>query len=273
MHLFMNRASNLKGETNLANPNTSPTDIGRNRTGIGTSPIHSKEMEQAAQQVAPTGNPEEFDSLRTEISRTAPPVGTVPPPATLKGVAKASAKALQGRSASAFIDKLAERLAFERTGVRLYEAVISTLPASHLGQGTLSADGLQEIHDEELQHMQLVREALESLGADPTAQTPCADLAGVQGMGLVQSISDPRMTLTQRLSSLLIAELTDNDGWSTLIEQSENMGTSDLTERFRRALAQEQDHLRKVRTWLRERLNVQAVGQAEIGAPPAQPQA
>lgn len=252
--------------------NTSPTDIGRNRTGIGTSPIHSKEMEAAARQAPLTGKAAEFDSLRTEISRIAPPIGTVPPPATIKGMAKASAKALQGLSASTFIDKLAERLAFERTGVRLYEAIIATMPASHIAQGTLTSDALQEIRDEEVQHMQIVREALEALGADPTAQTPCADLAGVQGLGLVQSIADPRTTLTQRLSSVLVAELTDNDGWNMLIEISENMGTSDLSERFRRALTQEQDHLKKVRTWLRERLNVQVIGKAELGVPAGQPQ-
>lgn len=253
--------------------NTSPTDIGQNRTGIGTSPIHSKEMEEAAQQAAPAPNGSEFNALRTEISRSAPPIGTVPPPATLKGMAKASAKAIQGRSASTFIDKLAERLAFERTGIRLYEAVIATLPAGHVSQGTLTANALQEIRHEELQHMKVVQEALEDLGADPTAQTPCADLAGVQGLGLVQSVSDPRVTLTQRLSSILIAELTDNDGWNTLIDLSEGMGTSELTARFRRALAQEQDHLRKVRTWLRERLSVQLVGEPELGTPPEQPQA
>ncbi len=253
--------------------NTSPTDLGRNRTGIETSPIQSKEMVEAALQVAPTGDGAEFDSLRKDISRIAPPVGTVPLPATLKGVAKVSAAALQGRSASAFIDKLAERLAFERTGVRLYEAVIATLPASHSGQGTLTGDALREIRDEELQHVQLARESLEELGADPTAVTPCADLAGVQGLGLVQSVSDPRMTLTQRLSSILIAELADNDGWTLLIEQAENMGASDLAQRFRSALAQEQEHLQKVRTWIRERMNVQVIGQAGAGAAPQQPQA
>ena len=254
------------------NPNTNPTDIGRNRTGIGTSPVHSREMEEAARQSPPVGNAADFDILRTEVSRIAPPIGTVPPPTTLKGVAKAAAKALQGRSAAAFIDKLTERLAFERTGIRLYEAVIATLPASDIGKGTLTADAVNGLRDEEHQHVALAREALEELGADPTAQTPCADLAGVQGHGLVQSVSDPRMTLTQRLSSILIAELTDNDGWTLLIEMADNIGLRDLGERFSHALAQEERHLELVRTWLRERLNVQLVGEAEVAAP-EQPQA
>ena len=60
---------------------------------------------------------------RVEYIALADPLGSVPPPATLKGAAKSGAKMLTGNRPQAFIDKLAERLAFERGGTWLYDAV------------------------------------------------------------------------------------------------------------------------------------------------------
>jgi hypothetical protein len=48
----------------------------------------------------------------------------VPPPTSMKGMAKSALQALKGEKATVLIDKLAERLAFERTGTRLYETLI-----------------------------------------------------------------------------------------------------------------------------------------------------
>jgi hypothetical protein len=194
---------------------------------------------------------------RAELSDAAPPVGTMPPPGSLKGVAKSLAKALQGEKATVFLDKLGERLAFERTGVRLYDAVLAKMPAARLEEGTLTADELRRFRDEELAHMHLVREAMEALGGDPTATTPCADLAGVQASGILNVVTDPRTTLTQCLDALLTAELADNDGWKTLIAMMEAAGQDDLAERFTQALVEEDHHLAWTRTWIGERLGIQ----------------
>ncbi|HYF21309.1 MAG TPA: ferritin Dps family protein, partial [Ramlibacter sp.] len=76
------------------------------------------------------------------------------------------------------IDKLGERLAFERTGVRLYEALILKVATATSG---LAVDGaqLRRIRDEEEAHFRLVGQCLQEIGADPTAMTPCADVIGV----------------------------------------------------------------------------------------------
>ena len=50
-----------------------------------------------------------------------------PTPEHLKGVAKATAARITGSRPEVLIDKLGERLAFERTGIRLYEAMIMTV--------------------------------------------------------------------------------------------------------------------------------------------------
>jgi rubrerythrin len=118
-------------------------------------------------------------------------------------------------------------------------------------------DEMRRFRDAELRHMRLVREAIETVGGDPTAQTPCADLAGVEGMGLLQVVTDPRTTLTQCLGALLTAELADNDGWKILIALAEAMGQEELAGRFAAALAEEDRHLASVRGWLAERLEIQ----------------
>src|SRR5512142_955995 len=87
---------------------------------------------------------------RAEASQEAPPVGTMPVPGSLKGIAKTALKALQGEKASVFLDKLGERLAFERTGVRIYDAVVAKLPASSTGKDSFPPEELQRFRDEEL---------------------------------------------------------------------------------------------------------------------------
>jgi hypothetical protein len=132
---------------------------------------------------------------------------------------------------------------------------------------------LRRFRDEELAHLHLVREALEEMGGDPTAMTPCADLAAVQSQGLVHAVTDPRTTLTQCLEALLTAELADNDGWKILIAMSEAAGQTELAQRFTQALTEEDHHLASVRAWIAERLGIQlgkALPSTDFGEP-AQP--
>jgi hypothetical protein len=53
------------------------------------------------------------------------------------------------------------------------------------------------------------------------------------------------------LEGILIAELTDNDGWSMLIDVATTLGEDEMAEEFRQALAAEDEHLVRVRKWLR----------------------
>jgi hypothetical protein len=251
-----------------------PTDLGLNRTGVQTAPARARQMAAAIGAVpADPVQATALAAMRAALSREAPPIGTMPVPGNVRGVARALGKALQGERASVFLDKLGERLAFERTGVRLYEAVLAKMPASRLTEGTLTVEEVRRFRDEELAHLHLVREALESAGGDPTAVTPCADAAGVQATGLVQLLTDPRTTLTQCLGALLTAELADNDGWKFLIAMAEAAGMDELAERFTVALAEEDHHLSSVRTWIGERLGIQLgkpLPSIEFGEP-AQP--
>src|SRR5688500_12866697 len=91
------------------------TRLGANRTGMQTSPVLSKEMLDNTQvQVAETMDPQPLAETRADYIRDADPLGSVPPPATLKGMAKSGMEMMTGDRPQAFVDKLAERLAYER---------------------------------------------------------------------------------------------------------------------------------------------------------------
>lgn len=229
------------------------TRLGANRTGMQVSPIHSKEMMENTESIqatqTETSDGQALAELRGDYIREADPLGSIPAPATLKGMAKSGAKMMTGNRPQAFIDKLAERLAFERGGTRLYDAALAKFMALGDELKDVTIGDLQEIRDQEARHALLIQECIEKLGADPTAQTPSADLVGVETMGLMQAVTDPRTNMAQTLHALLAAELIDEAGWETLIALAQNMGQDDMVTQFREAEQEEQEHIFKVRSW------------------------
>jgi ferritin-like metal-binding protein YciE len=156
-----------------------------------------------------------------------------------------------------FIDKVAERLAYERGGTRLYDAALVKVIA--LAEGTpVNVERVKQIRNQEAEHAEMLRQALIALGADPTAQTPCADLVGVQSMGLMQSLTDPRTSLSQALSSLLAAELIDVASWEMLSRLATSCGQDAMANQFDQALKQEESHLDTISRWYEALLNADA---------------
>lgn len=251
-----------------------PTDIGMNRTGIKASPIDSKKTIEGAAN-AKLDTPQDGSLLEAERiawSEEAEPVGTMPPPGSITGAVKATAQKLTGKEPNVFLDKIGERLAFERTGVRLYDALLCKLEAAEVHQGSPTRAELEQIRDQELRHFGYLKQALESLGGDPTAMTPSADLAGVAASGILKVLTDPRTTLTQCLDAILIAELADNDAWSLLVQMASGLGKTELSESFRRAMEEEEDHLAHVRRWVASALTGQAgIAPTTPSRPPAPP--
>lgn len=237
-----------------------PTDVGMNRTGIATSPIDSKRLVEAANDgasadgdsatlaIASQVNP--LEAERLVWAQQAGPVGSMPPPASLKGTFKTLMEQVQGHKPTVFLDKLGERIQFERTGTRLYDALLVKFDAADVHQGGPTRAELQRIRDDEHRHFLLLCQAMEKLGADPTAQTPCADVIANAGAGWVQVLCDPRTTLTQCLDVILVAELADTDGWMLLADLAAGLGFDDLSREFRTAMAQEEEHLMRVRAWV-----------------------
>lgn len=232
--------------------NNTQADLGFNRTGVATSPLLSKEMVTGGNEFPPdgNGNGNEIAVAREEFVREAEPLGSVPPPLTAKGMLKSAGQALKGEAPTQFIDKLGERLAFERTGVRLYQALLSKYDAlGSFDQGPTRGE-LEHILGEELAHFELLQDALTSLGADPTVMTPSADVHATITKGVLEIIVDPRTNLAQCLEAVLVAELADNECWATLTALAQNAGAKKLVTSFSRALKEEQQHLSIVRSYI-----------------------
>jgi rubrerythrin len=241
-----------------------PTKLGHNRTGMQMSPLHAEMLRKSAADAAlitdatDTGAEQPEATLLAEVRREyvneADALGSVPPPGTFSGVLKSGAGMITGKRLQVLIDKVAERMAFERGGTRIYDAAL--VKAIALAEGTqVSVERMKQIRNQEAEHAEMLRQALTELGADPTAQTPSADLVGVQAMGLMQSVSDPRTSLPQTLSSLLAAELIDVASWEMLSRLARNLGNDTLAERFDQALEQENEHLTTINGWYEGLLN------------------
>jgi rubrerythrin len=227
--------------------------IGMNRTGMQMSPFDSTAMQSATVATpAPPGDGSVIGAMRSAYIEEAEPLGSVPIPGTITGAVTTAIQMLTGNNPQIFIDKLGERLAFERTGTRLYDAMIVKFDVMHDGISSMRREDLQKIRNDEARHFIILADALESLGGDPTAQTPSADLAGVESLGLVQVLSDPRTSLAQSLHAILTAELADQCGWELLISLAQEHEQAAMSNEFILALGEERIHLQQVRQWYEE---------------------
>lgn len=221
-----------------------------NRTGIQTAPELAEELIDGASNAAPSseGGAEDIAQFRADYIAEGFPIGSLPTvPVSEEEQADEDEMAM-----AVFLDKLSERLAFERTGVRLYEAFYNKVET--LGE-TVPGPTLEQIDQigrEELEHFLMVNRTITELGGDSTVESPSADVGGVASMGIMQVLTDPRTSVAQCLQALLTAELTDNDGWRLLIQLADNFGFDEAKVEFETALANEVVHLQNVRNWLSE---------------------
>jgi ferritin-like metal-binding protein YciE len=228
------------------------TQMGANRTGIDASPIDSKAMMEATEQFFKThGSEKELQALKRDYVSDSGTIGSVPIPGTPKGMVKSAMKKLTGKNPEVFINKLGERLAYERSGVRTYDSFIQKCAAAHNGKSAsdVPLDRLKEFRDQEAEHFFMIKHCMETLGADPTAQTPDADVSGVASLGLMKVINDPRTTVSQCLEAMLSLEMTDNAAWDLLIKLAEDAGMDGMADQFTVALEQEDVHLHEIRQW------------------------
>jgi rubrerythrin len=239
------------------------TRLGSNKTGIDMSPIHSKQMLEGIEKFSSLDDDSVYatQTLKQTFVEEAGPLGSVPLPATVKGVGTSILDTVTGHRPEIFINKLGERLAYERSGVRIYEALILKCEytvASGMAENKIDISRLEEFRNQEAEHMELLIACLDKLGADPTAQTPDADAIGVAASGLMKVVTDPRTTICQSLEAMLTLELADNAAWDLLIKLADDMGHSDMTEKFRMALRQEDIHLLVVQEWHEDIVRSQA---------------
>lgn len=230
---------------------------GMNRTGVQMSPIDSRAMlEDDGSLRGEAGDEGASADLRTSYITESDGIGSVPLPATVTGAVAMGVAMLRGDSPQILLDKLGERLAFERTGTRLYEALITKCEVMLDDDISMAVEDLEAIRADEARHFLMLSAAIESLGGDPTSQTPSADLVGVEAMGLVQVLNDPRTSLAQSLHAIVTAELSDKAGWETLIALADEHALPGMVNDFTVALDQEREHLALVQTWYEEAIGL-----------------
>jgi rubrerythrin len=245
-----------------------------NRTGIMLNPEMAAELIQGAKETTPSseGDGENMRAERAEYLQEGAPIGSPPTLVNATEMDNTEKSPPADNRMAVLLDKLGERLAFERQGTRLYEAFVQKVESIPVDEPNApEVENLRHICGEELEHFELLQQAIVKLGGDATVETPSADIAGVLSHGVLQVVSDPRTTIAQTLQAILTAELADNDGWHMLRDLTEQLGYDDLAKQCAEALQQEQEHLESVRTWLSNMTLTEAVGEAglmevEVGA-------
>lgn len=230
---------------------------GFNRTGAQTSPLALRSMQSYADEQAALPTPiadsaagKGIAAMRLAYVRDAGEVGSVPMPGAITGAFALCATRLAGGAAELLVDKLGERLAWERSSVRLYQALIDK--ATALAASTalpLEVEELRQLRDEALEHMHIATSALDSLGADSSALTPSAAISALVTHGITQVLTDPRTTLHQCLEAILTVELADEASWELLMRLAEAAGQDELLFHFHRAFRHEHTHVRKLKRW------------------------
>lgn len=240
-----------------------------NRTGIMTNPDLSAELIRGAKKTIPssTNGSKQLAANRAEYLKEGLPIGS-PPSIVIDDKLGTEELAADANKMSVLLDKLGERLAFERQGTRIYEAFLQKMEQMPSDQSVgPSVEELRHICEEELEHFKLLQKAITGLGGDATVLTPSADVVGVLSHGILQVVSDPRTTIPQTLQAMLTAELADNDGWQMLTELAGQLGMSELVTKCETAFQEEQEHLENVRRWLSEMTVTEAMGVGAILEP------
>ena len=219
-----------------------------NRTGMQTSPELAEELIEGTTNAMPSseGGPEMAAEHRAEYISEGFPLGSMP----AMPVSDEAEADEEEAGMTVLLDKLSERLAFERMGTRLYEALLNKCEALGESKPGPTLDDIRHIGEEELEHFLMLNQTITDLGGDPTVESPSADVAAVASMGILQVMTDPRSSMVQCLQVMLTAELTDNAGWELLIELADGLGYQEMKTEFEKALANEEEHLQNVRNWV-----------------------
>lgn len=212
---------------------------GDNRTGLALA-AERRGMLDIPHDLGPTtrGTADQLVRVRTRYAHECRPQGTMP------------RKPQVSESQVQMLDLLGARLAFECTGVRLYDALIGKLDACGDFVGGPTRDDLVHIRDEEHAHMRMLEGLIDEQGGDPTAVTPSANRELIACRGIGEILVDPRSTLLDGLETIAVAELADHEQWVALVELVREIRRDDLVRVFVAAQSTEDTHLSKVRAWI-----------------------
>jgi len=153
---------------------------------------------------------------------------------------------LAGKNVGRVIDLLNERLAFERTGVRIYDRMLLRMRLAEDGEVQRMVDRMQRYRDQEREHEEWLEEQIQTLHGDDHVPTEKSVLVLAETQGLERVIHrDPR--LDHDFHALLSAELSDAAGWDLLVRMAEQFGDREARREFKQRHREEQEHVLFVR--------------------------
>ena len=156
------------------------------------------------------------------------------------------------------VDYLAERLAFERSGVRLYEAVLVRVREADEPEVRALAPLLERQRDEEREHVAWLQAQLQGLGAGSHPTSARAQLSQEETRGFAHVILETEAPLPHLLHALLAAELVDHAGWDLLVALADEAQDGEAQRELHRRRDEEARHLALCRE-LAERFALQQV--------------
>lgn len=168
------------------------------------------------------------------------------------------------------VDYLAERLAFERFGVRLYDALLARLEEAEGPELQAVAALLRPQREAEREHAAWLEGQLAALGASSHPASARAALSREEMRGLGHVVLEGEGPLPHLLHALLAAELVDHAGWDLLVALADEAHDAEALRELRRRRDEEAHHLALCRE-LAERYALQQVLDAPLRLPQPAP--
>jgi bacterioferritin (cytochrome b1) len=144
------------------------------------------------------------------------------------------------------IDFLCERLAFERSGVQLYDSILAKMDKQKDGQIQRMVPEMREHRNQEQAHYDWLEKQIRQLGGDPTKDTEYSKLVKTESEGIEKVILNGDNQIPHLFHALLTAEVTDNVGWELLVDLADEAEDDEARKVFRGFLHEEEDHLKFV---------------------------
>jgi rubrerythrin len=161
------------------------------------------------------------------------------------------------------LNKLSERVTFERTGTKLYEALVKKYQEAKDKKSLPELIKLERFYHQEAKHSDIVNDVMTQVGGEMPAITPPYDLSASLSMGWLELINDPRSTFLQALEIVLQAELLNHAGWELLIELAERKEMPKIATQFQECLDEKDVHIEAVKQWVQDLTLNQQVHEAD----------
>jgi bacterioferritin (cytochrome b1) len=151
-------------------------------------------------------------------------------------------KQLSEKNKDKVIDLLTERLTFERSAVRLYDAIVNDMQRSQNPEVARMLSPMKQHRDQEKEHVTWLEAQIRGIGGDSQGKTEMSDLITAESAGIEKVITGDH-DLVHQMHALLTAELVDNSGWELLLELADDADDPEARKEFRKRLHEEEEHL------------------------------